>query len=63
MNQFVLTIRDDLTQDLKINYTMNDESIASTLISALVDQLEGSYLRILKNIIMLKLFLRSSKDG
>lgn len=42
MNQFVLTIRDDLTQDLKINYTMNDESIASTLISALVGQLGWS---------------------
>jgi len=42
MNQFVLTIRDDLAQDFKFNYTMNDESIASILISALVDQLEGS---------------------
>ena len=62
-NQFVLTIRDDLAQDFKFNYTMNDESTSSILISALVDQLEGSYLRILKNIIMLKLFLRSSKDG
>ncbi len=42
MNQFVLTIRDDLTQDLEINYSMNDESIASTLISALVGQLGWS---------------------
>lgn len=42
MNQFVLTIRDDLAQDFKFNYTMNDESISSILISALVDQLEGS---------------------
>ena len=41
-NQFVLTIRDDLVQDFKFNYTMNDESISSILISALVDQLEGS---------------------
>lgn len=41
-NQFVLTIRDDLVQDFKFNYTMNDESISSILISTLVDQLEGS---------------------
>jgi hypothetical protein len=38
----VLTIRDDLVQDFKFNYTMNDESISSILISTLVDQLEGS---------------------
>lgn len=38
----MLTIRDDLAQDFKFNYTMNDESIASILISALVDKLEGS---------------------
>jgi two-component sensor histidine kinase len=42
MNRFVLTIQDDLTRDFKFSKTMNDESISSILISALVDQLEGS---------------------